>query len=180
MTNHLSTIAKLRDQKKDGGGKSEDFSSGRSRTEGNESDYSELSDVDDDAYNNFGEDDNSDVDEDESSYATSDPKSDTTLLLPSLFKDRPPTVWFPYAAFSQRTREQGRERTYELADDKSGPLLFRSNHTIVCLGGALKRSGFRRLASRSRFAQTQQRRLRGRGTRGSQGRRNWRQVPNFW
>ena len=60
-------------------------------------------------------------------------------------------MWFDYAVFAQRRREEGRERTFELTSEKEKPLLFRSNHTIVCLGGALKRSGFRRLLKGSTY-----------------------------
>ena len=35
----------------------------------------------------------SDVDEDESRMEASDPKSDTSLMLPSCFVNLPPTVW---------------------------------------------------------------------------------------
>lgn len=120
----------------------------REETEdGHESDYS--SDVDDDAaFLNTNDEGASDVDEDETDAdAASDPKSDTTLLLPSAFSHLPPTVWLDYAVFSQRTRTVGRERgLLDLANEKEKcPFLFRSNHTIICLGGALKRSGARRL-----------------------------------
>ena len=92
----------------------------------------------------FDEDSQSDEEEPPPS-SSDDPKSDTIMVLPSLFADRPATVWFDYAAFSGRVRKEARERIVELTGDKEQPLLFRSNHTIVCLGGALKRSGFRRL-----------------------------------
>ena len=105
----------------------------------------ELSSDEDDTFNQGAEDD-SDVDEDESMMDGADPKSDAVMLLPSLFADRSPTVWMDYAEFSQTQRKDGRERIYEMQEDKEKqPLLYRSNHTIICLGGALKRSGFRRL-----------------------------------
>ena len=46
-----------------------------------------------------------------------DPKSDVTLLLPSLFRDRPPTVWLDYAQFSNAKREEGKER-FEAAQEE--------------------------------------------------------------
>ena len=120
----------------------------REETEdGHESDYSDEID-DADAFMNTNDEGASDVDEDETDAdAASDPKSDTTLLLPSAFSHLPPTVWLDYAVFSQRTRTVGRERgLVDLANEKEKqPFLFRSNHTIICLGGALKRSGARRL-----------------------------------
>lgn len=118
---------------------------GREETnDGNESDYSDLDDAGD-VTNFCNNDEQSDVDEDEANMEAMDPKSDTTLMLPACFASLPPTVFFEYAKFAQRTREVGRERTYALADEKELPVFFRSNHTIICLGGALKRCGFRRL-----------------------------------
>ena len=143
---HITTIVKLREQS--GSSKSPlKVSSSESReetNEGDDSDYSELSEVDDQLFTTVDE--GSDADEDESAQETgSDPKSETTMVLPSLFAGRPPTVWFEYALFAQRKREQGRELIFELTAEQERPLLFRSNHTIICLGGALKRCGFRRL-----------------------------------
>ena len=143
---HITTIVKLREQS--GSSKSAlkvSSSEGREETnEGDDSDYSELSEVDEQLFTTVDE--GSDADEDESAQETgSDPKSETTMVLPSLFAGRPPTVWFEYALFAHRKREQGREQIFELTSEQERPLLFRSNHTIICLGGALKRSGFRRL-----------------------------------
>lgn len=71
-----------------------------------------------------------------------------SLMLPSLFRGRAPTVWFEYAAFVGKVRSAERQRIFKhvpgvgRADDA---LKFRSNHTITCLCGAFKRSGFKRL-----------------------------------
>jgi hypothetical protein len=155
MTNHgsahLATISRLKAERSPK--KLKDSDSQREETnDGNESDYSDPSEADYDDNNfAFGEGDDSDVDEDEAAMAVSDPKSDRVMVLPSLFAGRPASVWFDYAVFAQRTREAGRERIVELTDEKLNPCLFRSNHTIVCLGGALKRSGFRRLLKGNTF-----------------------------
>ena len=86
-------------------------------------------------------------DEDEAIVPSgADPASDTVMMLPSLFAGRPATVFFDYPVFMDRKRREGRDRAYKLQEnDKMRPLHFRSNHTIICLGGALKRSGFKRL-----------------------------------
>ena len=156
-TNHLSTIKKLSESRGGSGARAHPLlkakSSGEQREETNDGRSSDYSDLDDDdaAFLGNGEDDDSDVDEDESRMEASDPKSDTSLMLPSCFVNLPPTVWLPYAKFADRKREElrgpqaGFDRTYELTEEKLLPLFFRSNHTIICLGGALKRSGFRRL-----------------------------------
>lgn len=98
----------------------------------------------DSASDGGGESDGSDENE-EMMPSGEDPKSDTTFVLPSMFVGRPPTVFFDYPAFMEKKRIEGVDRVEELTNDKLRPLHFRSNHTIICLGGALKRSGFKRL-----------------------------------
>lgn len=98
----------------------------------------------DSASDGGGESDGSDENE-EMMPSGEDPKSDTTFVLPSMFAGRPPTVFFDYPAFMEKKRTEGVDRVEELTNDKLRPLHFRSNHTIICLGGALKRSGFKRL-----------------------------------
>ena len=74
-----------------------------------------------------------------------DPRSDRVLLLPSLFKDRPATIWFDYPLYMQLQRVEGRELTQELTDKRLRPLWFKADRNINCIANAFKRSGFRRL-----------------------------------
>jgi hypothetical protein len=129
MATHLSTIAKLREAREEA-------------TDPAESDYSEDA-LTDDGFETDGS------DEDEAIVPSgADPASDTVMMLPSLFASRPATVFFDYPVFMDRKRSEGRDRAYTLPEnDKMRPLHFRSNHTIICLGGSLKRSGFKRLVS---------------------------------
>ena len=160
-SSHLTTIANLREKRtgeKSPSAKRSGDSSREETNDGQESDYSDLSDADyadADLNSNagYGEGD-SDVDEDESNYALQDPQCKDTFLLQSLFVNRPSTVWFEYAKFAGTVRQQGRELIYKMKEEekeKEKSLLFRSNHTIICLGGALKRSGFRRLLKGSTY-----------------------------
>ena len=130
---HISTIHSLKKSR------------GESQTDETDA-MSDSSDFDDQIKVGFGEDDCSDIDEDESGIPSgADPPSNITMMLPSLFAGRPPTVFLDYPQFMNRQREQGRGRIFELKNEKHKPLYFRSNHTIVCVSGAMKRSGFKRL-----------------------------------
>lgn len=123
--------------------------SGRTQEEAERADYSSSAgDEASDAGESDG--DESDVDDGRAEAAEAalggDPASEKTMMLPSLFADRPATVWFDYARYLGLTRDEGRGRIVELVRDKgAAPLYFRSNHTIRCLCGALKRCGFKRL-----------------------------------
>ena len=131
----MPTVRIIKNLKEEKGAQKEETEDGR------ESDYSDSDD--EAAYNQVDE--GSDVDEDEGAEQGADPGGSEVWLLPSAFSHLPPTVWLDYAVFSSAQREEGRERLVELTSEKEKPFLFRSNHTIICLGGALKRSGARRL-----------------------------------
>ena len=80
------------------------------------------------------------------------PAPPPTYLLPSLFANRPPTVWFDYPPFTELSRElPPRTALVELTDKKLKPLLFRSDKNINCITGAFKRTGFRRLVKGNSF-----------------------------
>jgi nucleosome binding factor SPN SPT16 subunit len=75
----------------------------------------------------------------------SDPRSDRTFLLPSLFVGRPDTVWFDYPPYMGVMRQEGRSTISELTEKRLRPLWFKSDRNINCITNAFKRSGFRRL-----------------------------------
>ena len=100
-----------------------------------------------------GEDDEDEEDEPDESEekgepgipSGSDPRSDRTFLLPSLFVGRPDTVWFDYPPYMGVMRQEGRSTINELTDKRLRPLWFKSDRNINCIANAFKRSGFRRL-----------------------------------
>ena len=81
----------------------------------------------------------------------SDPKSDRTFLLPSLFVGRPDTVWFDYPPYMGVMRQEGRSTISELTEKRLRPLWFKSDRNINCIANAFKRSGFRRLIKGTSF-----------------------------
>eukprot|EP00965_Chrysotila_dentata_P067033 2218789-Pleurochrysis_carterae.AAC.1 len=80
-----------------------------------------------------------------------DQRSDTVLLLPSLFKGLPATIWFEYPTFLRLTRDEARDCTVDLSDKRLLPLLFKSDRTINCILNVCKRSGFTRLLKGQSF-----------------------------
>ena len=139
MAAHLSTIHSLKKARAESDRETEAMSES--------SDFFE----DDNNLAGFDEDDNSDADEDEELHASADPSSSVTVMLPSLFVGRPPTVFLDYPAYMNRKRIEGADRAFELKNESHKPLHFRSNHTIICLCGAMKRSGFKRLLKGSGY-----------------------------
>ena len=114
----------------------------------------ELDESDDDAAEaNLDESEDEEVvAEDLTRTGAAPPAPPPTYLLPSLFANRPPTVWFDYPPFTELSRElPPRTALVELTDKKLKPLLFRSDKNINCITGAFKRTGFRRLVKGNSF-----------------------------
>lgn len=63
------------------------------------------------------------------------------MLVPSLFRHRPSTVWFEYPECFGIDRQTDRDCIYP-CDKKLQPLLFRYEHNLNCVCHAFKRNGF--------------------------------------
>ena len=99
-------------------------------------------------------DDYSDAESDEGTGPASprnNAHAQATFMLPSLWLNRPSTIWFEYPHEDEGQRTEGRTTLVELSDPSVQPLYFKSDHTIRCLNGAFKRAGFRRLLKGSSF-----------------------------
>ena len=68
-----------------------------------------------------------------------DPRSSHTYMLPSLFLDRPATVWIDYPKFMGMERLEGSETIFELEDKRLKPLTFKSARNINCIANCFKR-----------------------------------------
>ena len=74
-----------------------------------------------------------------------DPRGTTTFMLPSLFLNRPATVWIDYPNFTGEQRTEGAESIFELTNKRLLPLTFKSDRNINCITNCFKRVGFKRL-----------------------------------
>ena len=68
-----------------------------------------------------------------------DPRGTTTFMLPSLFLNRPATVWIDYPNFTGERRTEGAESIFELTNKRLLPLTFKSDRNINCITNCFKR-----------------------------------------